>query len=189
MRLRIAFAVPYAGRMGSSIIKLFSGGRRLKRFWDNLELSLHEACASELARDDSLTQGPLFDRLRRHFTLSPVQLGPMRSITIEETQTYYMQNGNRLLGHRASAHVPFTGSKVLLQSRPEENYEFVFRGRVTKHALHLHTFLSDLDGREFAREVRAELLRIQEPLREFRSTAYAYDDALTKRIKDKIRTF
>jgi len=78
---------------------------------------------------------------------------------------------------------------VLLQSRPEESYEFVFRGRVTKHALHLHTFLSDLDGREFAREVRAELLRIQEPLREFRSTAYAYDDALIKRIKEKIRTY
>jgi hypothetical protein len=175
--------------MGSSIIKLFSGGRRLKRFWDNLELSLHEACASELAHDDSLTQGPLFDRLRRHFTLSPVQLGPMRSITIEETQTYYIQNGDRLLGHRASAHVPFTGSKVLLQSRPEENYEFSFRGRDTKHTLHLHKFLPDLDGREFAREVRAELLRIQEPLREFRSTAYAYDDALIKRIKEKIRTY
>jgi hypothetical protein len=175
--------------MAGSIIKLFSGGSRFKGFWDNLELSLHEACGLELARDNSLTQNSLFGRLRHRFSLVPVQLDPLRSITIEDRQTSYVKNGERVFGHRASAHVPFTGSQLLLQLRPEENFEFAFRGRITKRALHLHTFLSDLDGREFAREVAAELLRIREPLREFRSTVHAYDIALEKRIRAKIETY
>lgn len=175
--------------MAGSIIKLFSGGRRFKHFWDNLELSLHEACTVELAHDDSLTQSSLFGRLRPRFSLVPVQLDPLRSITIEDRQSSYVKNGERLSGHRASAHVPFTGSQLLLQLRPEENYKFAFRGRVTKRALHLQTFLPDLDGREFAREVAAELLRIREPLREFRSTVHAYDVALEKRIRAKIQSY
>lgn len=174
--------------MASSIIKLFSGGKRLTSYWDQLELSLHQACETEFSRDEPPTQGVLFLLLRDSFTLHPIELGRLQSITIQHVQSEFTQGGIRTTGYRASAHVPFFGSKLLLQSRPEDGFEFGFRGRVTKNALHLHTMLPDLDGREFAQNVNAELARIGPLLKAFRSTVNAYDDQLRGRIEAKIRT-
>lgn len=186
--LRTAGCVPYSACMTSSIIRLFSGGRRFHRFWEELELSLHDACEMELARDESLTQGPLFLRLRERFTLYPIELGRLQSITIHNAQSEFTQGGTVMTGFRASAHVPFSGSKVLLQSQPEAGFQFGFRGKVTKTGLHLHAMLPDLDGREFVSAVETELARISPLLKAFRSTVNAYDDRLCGRIEAKIRT-
>jgi hypothetical protein len=175
--------------MASSIIKLFSGGRRFNHFWDQLELSLHDACEMELARDEPLTQGPLFLHLRKRFTLDPVELGRPQSITIQNAPSECTQGGTRIMRYRASAHVPFFGSPVLLQSRPEDGFQFGFPGKVTKSALHLHKMLPDLDGREFASDVEAELTRIKPLLNAFRSTVHAYDERLRGRVEAKIQTF
>jgi hypothetical protein len=175
--------------MAGSNIKLFSGGRRLPDFWDNLELFLHEACTSALDRDDSLTQSELYTLLRPDFTLQPVQLSPMRGINIQAYQLPLAKNGELVRGHRVTAHVPFTGSKLLLQSQPEPGFEFAFRGRVTKHALHLHGILPDLDGRDFGQSVEAELERIMPLLSDFRKTVIAYDDYLIDQLKRKISTY
>lgn len=187
--LAIAVCLPYAAFMASSIIKLFSGGRRFTRFWDRLELSLHEECEIELARGEPLTQGALFWRLRKRFTLDPVELGHLQSITIQHAQSEFTQGANRMTGYRASAHVPFSGSKVLLQSQPETGFQFGFRGKVTKSALHLHAMLPDLDGREFASAIETELARISPLLKAFRSTVHAYDERLRGRVEAKISSF
>lgn len=142
----------------------------------------------ELTRDGSLSQGPLFLRLRKRFTLDPVELGRLQSITIQHAQSEFTQGGTRMTGYRASAYVPFTGSKVLLQSRPEDGFQFGFRGKVAKSTLHLHAMLPDLDGREFAKSVDAELTRISPLLESFRNTVRAHDDRLRARIEAKIRT-
>jgi hypothetical protein len=187
--LATAGCLPYAALMASSIIKLFSGGKRFNRFWDQLELSLHEACEMEFARDEPLTQGPLFVRLRKRFTLDPVELRGLQSITIQNAQSEFTQGGIRMMGYRASAHVPFSGSKVLLQSQPETGFQFGFRGKVTKSALHLHAMLPDLDGREFASSIETELARISPLLKAFRSTVHAYDERLRGRVDAKIGSF
>ncbi len=187
--LAIAGCLPYAAFMASSIIKLFSGGRRFTRFWDQLELSLHEACEIELARGEPLTQGALFWHLRKRFTLDPVELGHLQSITIQHAQSEFTQGGIRMMGYRASAHVPFSGRKVLLQSQPETGFQFGFRGKVTKSALHMHAMLPDLDGREFASAIETELARISPLLKAFRSTVHAYDERLRGRVEAKIGSF
>lgn len=175
--------------MTDSIIKLFSGGIRFNRFWEKLELSLHEACEMELARDESLTQGPLFVRLRDRFTLYPIELGRLQSITIHNAQSEFTQGDTCVTGYRASAHVPFSGSKVLLLSQPEADFRFGFRGKVTKSGLHLHTMLPDLDGRGFASAVETELARVSPLLKAFHSTVHAYDERLRLRVEAKVRTF
>ncbi|WP_277983602.1 hypothetical protein [Sphingomonas faeni] len=175
--------------MASSIIKLFGGGKRLTSYWDQLELSLHQACEMEFSGDGSPTQGVLFLRLRDRFTLHPIELGRLQCITIQHRQSEFAHDGIRMTGYRASAHVPYSGSNVLLQSQPEPGFQFGFRGRVTKSGLHLHTMLPDLDGRKFAQSVNAELARIGPLLRAFRSTVHDYDDRLRGRVEAKIRTF
>jgi hypothetical protein len=187
--LRTASPAPYGNVMASSFIKLFSGGKRFSHFWDTLEVSLHDACTSEFDRDATLTQGVLFTSLRRRFTLHPVLLLPMRGITIQTHQSLFKKNGELVRGHQVTAHVPFTGSKLLLQSQPEPGFQFAFRGRVTKHALHLHGILPDLDGRDFGQAVEAELERIKPLLSDFRKTVSDYDNHLIDRLRSKISTF
>ena len=174
--------------MGTSIIRLFSGGRRLAHFWNSLEIELHDACDRELTRDPSLHQGSLFLRLRDRFTLYPVSLGNLDEVTIRSRPSKLTRNGVTETGFRASARVPFSGSKVLLQSQPEPDYRFGFSGQVTKHALKLHAALPDMDARSFVAEVTAELDRIKPVLAAFESTVREYDDQLRKRIEDKIST-
>jgi hypothetical protein len=175
--------------MASSIIKLFSGGRQFTRFSEQLELSLHEACAMEIARDEPPMQGPLFLRLRDRFTLHPIELGRLQSVAIQRAQSEFTRGSTRMTVYRASARVPFSGNKVLLQSQPEDGFQFEFRGRVTKDALHPHAMLADLDGRDFASAVETELGRISPLLKIFHSTVHAYDERLRGQIEAKIRAF
>lgn len=187
--LRAASPAPYARIMGSSFIRLFSGGRRFARFWDTLEIELHEACAMEMARNPSLHQGSLLDKMREQFHLDPIRLGSVEEVTIAGHQYEYVNQGLKDLGLRASAKVRFVGSKVLLQTPPEPGYRFAFPGRPTKAFLHLGSHLPDMDARQFLADVKQELARIEPVLAAFAPTVREYDTRLRERIEAKVRTF
>lgn len=175
--------------MASSITKLFSGGRRFNRFWDRLELSLHEACTLEVNRLEPCNQSTLYLALRDRFTLYPVELGRFEGITMKPATLNARTNDRSAQAVKAIARVRFSGSPVLLHLKPEADFRFPFKGQYTKHALLLHTLLPDFDGRGFVEEVDAELDRIRPLLEAFRSTVAEYDNRLRARIEAKIRTF
>jgi hypothetical protein len=175
--------------MALSIIRLFSGGRRFTRYWDQLETELHDACVAALAKDSSIDQGRLFLHLRKRFTLHPVSLGFLDEVTVKSATSSYTLNGVAATGHRATARVSFSGSKVLLQNPPEPEYRFPFLGQVTRHALNLHRYLPDLDARVFAADVQVELDRIKPLLVAYERTIHDYDEQLRKRVEAKIASF
>ncbi|RYF00334.1 MAG: hypothetical protein EOO77_34195 [Oxalobacteraceae bacterium] len=180
---------PYAGNMTTSIIKLFSGGKRLKHFFDNIDKMMYDACYIEYFSGRSRYHEDLYDALREEFFIAPIFLYPMKGITIDARRGYHKLDGKPVVGYRVSAHVPFTGSKLLLQTPPEDGYHFGYRGRVNKTALHLHSVLPDMDGRSFAEGVQAELERIEGPLGAFRNRAIEYDDRVAEHLHRVIASF
>lgn len=143
----------------------------------------------ELARDPTLHQGALFVRLRERFTLYPVELGHLESVTINAVATDSSDDDGSAPSYRASARVRFFGSKELLQAAPEPGYRFAFPAQVTKHALLLHANLPDMDARDFAQAAREEVARTKPALAAFRTTVAEYDQRLRERVEAKIRSF
>lgn len=170
-----------------AIIRPFSSNRRLARFWDKLEILLHDACAMELARDPSLHEGSLFVRLRDRFVLDPITLFRVDGITIKPVPDG--RGGGDGLPYVVSARVPYTGSKELLQTPPESGFRLAFRAKETRTALLLIDHLPDHDARAFASAVDAELARVRPLLHAFEATVRQYDEWLRKRIEAKITTF
>ena len=177
---------PYPSAMANSYIRLFSGGKRLQRFFDRLEISLHEACCLEVDRLEVVHEGTLFHALRERFILRPIELRHLQNVILKPAPSIAGEGRKAI---QAIARVSFSGSPVLLQLQPEVGFSFPFRGKDTKYALLLHDLLPDYDASDFVERVNRELERIRPLLSAFQPTIRAYDEYLVDRINAKIRSF
>lgn len=182
---------PYTGNMTRTTSKrLFTGYRLLTKWFDELDLQLHQACDRHLLVGAALPVEELPGELRREFMLWPLQMPGIMDATVDARAYPVAQpDGTQPLLFRGSVRIPYKGTLLLLRTAPEQGFTFPFKGRIGAKSVHLDTFLPSMDPTDFVAEAALHLARVQEAIDRSRSTFNEWNDRISTAIERKLRTY
>lgn len=174
----------------SSSVRLFSDFRALNRWFETLDVALHEACDAYVVSGEPVTAKDMSRALTDKFRLFPAWIDASLDVTVAVPPTAYdTVAGRKEMRYLAAIRVSWTGSKILLRTAPEPGYRFPYKGRIGKHTVKLLQLLPDHDPSAFVAEATEHLDRLREALGRSGVMVRQYNDRLDAEIARKVRTY